>query len=104
MTDIEIERLISSDRHGVYRKSSGELVWLPVRRHYDWLRKGMVFICEAERVDEEKVKRLGEETDDLRRKKAGELIEKYGEGIANEFPEHFKGLNLKKGKKIPKPE
>jgi hypothetical protein len=104
MTDIEIERLISSDRHGVYRKPSGELVWLPVRRHYDWLRKGMVFVCEAERVDEEKVKRLSAETEALRRKKASELIEKYGDGIADEFPEQFKGLNLTKGKKIPKHE
>jgi hypothetical protein len=32
------------------------------------------------------------------------LIEKYGESIADEFPDHFKGLNLKKGKKAPKPE
>jgi hypothetical protein len=100
MTDMNIDRLISNDRHGVYRKSSGDLVWLPLKRHQDWLRKGMTFVCEAERVDEEKVRQLAGEAEDERRKKAEALIEKYGEGIASEFPEYFVGFNVKKRKKI----
>ena len=102
MTEINIDRLISNDRHGVYRKPSGDLVWLPLRRHQDWLRKGMAFVCEAERVDEEKVQQLAGEVEDKRCKKAEALIEKYGEGIASEFPEYFTNYikinNLKKRK------
>lgn len=104
MTEVNLEKLISNDRHGVYRKTSGDLVWLPMRRHQDWLRKGMTFVCEAERVDEEKVKQLAGEIEDERCKKAEALIEKYGEGIITELPEFFKGMNPKKGKKTPNQE
>lgn len=99
MTDINIEKLISDDRHGVYRKSNGSLVWLPLRRHQDWLRKGMAFVCEAERVDEDKVKQLASEADNERRRKAEALIEKYGEGITAEFPEFFNDHNKKDKRK-----
>lgn len=96
MTEINIDRLISNDKHGVYRKPNGGLVWLPLRRHQDWLRKGMIFVCEAERVDEEKVRQLASEAEDERRKKAEALIEKYGDGIAADFPEFFKDDSRKK--------
>jgi len=96
MTEKNIETLIETDQHGVYKKPSGDLVLLPVRRHGDWMRKNMTFICQAAHVEDEKVKRLAENADKSRIERAKKLLEKYGESVVKDMPEAFKGIDTRR--------
>jgi hypothetical protein len=101
MNDENIEKLINTDRHGVYKKQSGEMVLLPIRRHYDWIRKNMTFICDAKNVEDEKVKKIAAEKEEEYLKKKEQIIKKYGEEIINDLPEFFGNHKLSKfGKKV----
>lgn len=99
MTLKDIEKLIRNDRHGIYVKLDRSIVILPVRRHRDWLAKGMELIAEANSADSKEVQKKVEQKNKEKQHRAKELLEKYGEAISEDLPELFAKDNKKESKR-----
>jgi translation elongation factor EF-Ts len=103
MEIFNMDKLIELDKHGVYRKENGNLVILPVRRHRDWVAKGMEFISLGANVASEEVKKKIAEAEKTTEENAKSLIAKYGEEIINDLPDKFRKTKSRNTSKKNKP-